>query len=242
MSIGGELNPTMKTIQRHFLTGLLVGAALFGQNASAQLSTPPATSAEMEATYTAAIESRTDDILKLLSVTNAATANIVHDLIIAQYRVMRARDELINAKLQAMGKAVNYTNRAEELEAQSKLLHDHFLAELGKMLKPADIEKIKDKMTYNKVQITYEAYNNIIPGLTETDKAKIMDLLIAAREKAMDGGNASEKSDIFQAYKDQINDYLNAHGHDVAKAYKDWEAKQALATAAATNTSTNVVQ
>jgi hypothetical protein len=41
----------------------------------------------------------------------------------------------------------------------------------------------------------------------------------------MDGGNAGEKSAIFQKYKDQINSYLNAHGHDVAKAYKDWDAK-----------------
>jgi hypothetical protein len=55
-------------------------------------------------------------------------------------------------------------------------------------------------------------------------------LLKAAREEAMDGGSAGEKSAIFQKYKEQINDYLNAHGHDVAQAYKDWNAKQELAT------------
>jgi hypothetical protein len=56
-----------------------------------------------------------------------------------------------------------------------------------------------------------------------------MDKLKAAREEAIDGGSAGEKSAIFQKYKDQINDYLNAHGHDVAKAYRDWEAKQQAA-------------
>ena len=62
-----------------------------------------------------------------------------------------------------------------------------------------------------------------------------MDLLKVAREKAIDGGSATEKSEIFQEYKNQINDYLNANGHDVAKAYKDWDAKQAMAQNQATN-------
>jgi hypothetical protein len=238
-------NSIMKTMKRRFLavSSLTASAILLTQSALAQLSTPPASPAEMEATYTAAIEGRTDDILKPLALTNSVASNAVHDLIIAQYRVMRSRDDLINAKLVATGKQVNYANRAGELESESKPLHDHFLAELGKVLTPDQIEKVKDKMTYNKVKITYEAYTNIIPGLTDSDKTKIMDLLKVAREKAVDGGSASEKSDIFQQYKNEINDYLNAHGHDVAKAYKDWEAKQALAQSnQSPSVSTNAVR
>lgn len=231
----------MKTMKKRSIavSSLLASAALFNQSVSAQLSTPPATPAEMEAIYTASIESRTEEILKPLALTDATKSNRVHDIIIAQYRVMRSRDEVINAKLEAEGKDINYANRAGQLESESKTLHDYFLAQLAKLLSPEDVEKIKDKMTYNKVKITYDAYNSIIPGLTEPDKAKIQELLKAAREKAIDGGSASEKSDIFQQYKNQINDYLNAHGHDVAKAYKDWEAKQALAKAAGTTTPAN---
>lgn len=221
----------MKTSNVRFLavSSLLASATLLTQSALAQMSTPPATPAELEATYTAAIEGRTDDILKELTLTNSATTSAVHDLIIAQYRVMRSRDDLINAKLTATGKQINYANRAPELESESKPLHDHFFGQLSKLLTPQQVEQVKDKMTYGKVKITYDAYLNIIPGLTDADKTKIMDMLKAAREKAVDGGSASEKSEIFQEYKDKINDYLNANGHDVAKAYKDWEAKQALA-------------
>jgi len=221
----------MKTINGRLLavSSLLVGAALLTQSALAQMSTPPATPAELEATYTAAIEGRTDDILNSLALTNSTASNTVHDLIIAQYRVMRSRDDLINAKLVAAGKEITYSNRASSLEDESKPLHDHFFAELAKVLKPEQVDTVKDKMTYNKVKVTYDGYNNIVPGLTETDRAKILELLKAAREKAVDGGSASEKSEIFQVYKDKINDYLNAHGHDVAKAYRDFEAKQALA-------------
>jgi Protein of unknown function (DUF3826) len=234
----------MKTIKKRFLTvsSLLAGATLLAQSGLAQLSTPPATPAEMEALYTASIEGRTDDILKTLALTNSATSAAVHDLLIAQYRVMRSRDDLINAKLEAIGKDINYANRQIELEEQSRLLHDYFLARLAKVLTPEQIDKVKDKMTYNKVKITYDAYNNIIPNLTASDKTKIMDFLKVAREKAVDGGSATEKSEIFQVYKNQINDYLNANGHDVAKAYKDWEAKQAMAQNQATNVTNNVVR
>ena len=211
------------------VSSLLASAALLTQSAQAQMSTPPATPAELEATYTAAIEGRADDILKMLTLTNSTVASKVHDLIIAQYRVMRSRDDLINAKLEAAGKEINYSNRASDLEDESKPLHDHFFSTLGKLLTPTQVEEVKDKMTYGKVKVTYDAYLDIIPGLTDADKTKIMDLLKAAREKAVDGGSASEKSEIFNVYKDKINDYLNANGHDVAKAYKDWNAKKALA-------------
>ena len=94
-------------------------------------------------------------------------------------------------------------------------------------LTPEQVDAVKDQMTYNKLKVTFDAYCNIIPNLTDGDKAKIQELLKAAREEAVDGGSASEKSAAFQKYKDQINAYLDANGHDVAKAYKDWEAKQA---------------
>ena len=211
--------------------GVILTAALFGQQTFAQqLSTPPASPAEIEATYTASIEGRAQDIIKLLDLTDRAKSNKVHDLLISQYRVMRARDALIDAQLEAQDKPVNYSTRAERLEAESKPLHEYFIARLSKILTPAQIEMVKDKMTYNKVKVTYDAYIAIVPGLTDTDKGKIMELLKAAREKAIDGGSATEKSAIFQVYKDQINDYLNTHGHDVAAAYKTWEASQPAKT------------
>jgi len=191
-----------------------------------QYSTPPGSSEELEVTYTTAIENRTAAIISALKLTDAAKAARVHDIIVSQYRTLRARDEAIDSLLKLQGKAAVYTNRAALLASESKPLHDKFLAQLAAELTPEQVEIVKNKMTYNKVQVTYDAYCSIVPGLTESDKAEILDRLKAAREEAMDGGNAAEKTAIFQKYKDQINDYLNAHGHDVAKAYKDWETKQ----------------
>jgi Protein of unknown function (DUF3826) len=188
-------------------------------------STPPATASELEAVYNTAIEIRTDDILKALALNDAAKSNRVHDIIIAHYRALRTRDAIIDARLKLIGKPINYANRAPDLEIASKPLHKQFLAQLATVLTPAQIDTVKDKMTYDKVKFTYDAYCAIVPGLTDADKAKILELLKAAREEAMDGGNAPEKSAIFQKYKDQINAYLNAHGHDVAQAYRVWNVK-----------------
>lgn len=213
---------------------VLFAAVLSVQTLSAQeMSTPPATEGEKEDLYTVAIEGRAADIIKNLNLTDAARSAAVHDLIIAQYRIMRARDALIDAQLRAMGKEVNYENRAAKLQAESKVLHDHFFAKLAEVLTPEQVEMVKDRMTYNKVKVTYDAYCQIIPALTDTDKAKVLELLKAAREEAVDGGSAGEKTAIFAKYKNQIKDYLVAHGHDVDQAFKDWNAKHADAVSAA---------
>jgi hypothetical protein len=198
--------------------------------ASAQESTlPPASTADLEAMYTSSIEGRVSDILALLNLTNATQTARVHDIIITQYRVLKARDAFIDAKLKAEGKEINYPNRASQIQYESKALHDQFIANLSAQLMPAQVEIVKDKMTYNKVKVTYDAYCAIVPNLTDGDKSKILELLKAARDEAIDGGSAPEKTAIFQKYKDQINAYLDANGHNVAQAFKDWDAKQELA-------------
>ena len=211
-------------------------------SAAQQQSTPPASSEDMEAMYNTAIENRTADILKQLNITNANQTAKVHDIIIDQYRTMKARDAAIDSLLTLQGKEINYTNRAQLLQSVSKTLHDQFLTKLSAELTVEQIEIIKNKMTYNKVQVTYDAYCSIIPGLTDADKTEVMAELKQAREEAMDGGNAGEKSAIFQKHKDQINDYLNSHGHDVAKAYKDWEARQQAANKSQTDPATNMAE
>ncbi len=202
--------------------------------APAQERTPPATRADLETVYTTAVEKRADEILAALALNDAAKSARVRDTVLDQYRTLRARDEMIDRILSAHGKVLPATNaeRASLAQCLSGPLHARFVAKLSDDLSADQIEKVKDKMTYNKVKVTYDAYCAIIPGLTEQDKARIVELLKTAREEAIDGGSAKEKADIFQKYKDQINDYLNSHGHDVAKAYRDWNAKQeALKTA-----------
>ncbi len=212
---------------------LVASAALFLQTATAQLSTPPATDAEKEETYNLTITHRTEAIVKTLNLTDETKSNKTQEIIVGQYHKLRARDEAIDGKLKAAHKDITYANRADDLVVESKPLHEQFIAQLSENLTPEQVELVKNGMTYNKVKVTYDAYCAIIPGLTDADKAKILEQLKLAREEAIDGGSAPEKSAIFQKYKDQINDRLNHNGYDVAKAYKDWNDKQAASTATA---------
>lgn len=189
--------------------------------------TPASTPADREAFYTQTIEHRTEDILKALSITNVDKAARVHDAIILQYRSLRMRDAAVAAKLKEAGTTnADSSAHGEVARVMSKPLHDWFIAVLALDLTPQQLEVVKDQMTYNKVKVTFDAYCNIIPNLTDADKAKILSLLKEAREEAMDGGSAGEKTAVFTKYKNYINEYLNTNGHDVQKAYKDWEAKQ----------------
>jgi hypothetical protein len=221
--------------QRLVLMGLLAISILAANLVFAQDSTQAATSQDLEAVYAVAIENRTADIIKVLALEDPVKSTNVHDIIISQYRALRARDSGLDALFESLAKAGPgvATNRAVMVLMLSRPLHDRFLARLAAQLTPEQVEKVKDKMTYNKVKVTCDAYDAIVPNLTDQDKAKILELLRAAREEAIDGGSAGEKSEIFQKYKDKINVYLDANGHNVAKAYGDWNAKQAQAKAAA---------
>jgi hypothetical protein len=211
----------MKTKLLTFIA-IQIAAGVLSMPLRAQDATPAPTDAEKEIFYAQTIENRVGDILKALNLSDSGKSNAVHDVLVSQYHDLRVRDAAIDTRLRVDGKEVNYANRAPLLVGQSKALHDQFVAKLNAMLAPADVEKIKDLMTYNKVKVTYDAYCAMISNLTDEEKAKIMESLKAAREDAVDGGSAPEKSAIFQKYKDQINSYLDARGHDTGKALKEW--------------------
>ena len=199
---------------------------------------PPFTTEEREAIYTTTIDKRTRAITELLSLSDATKSNAVYQIIMGQYRALRARDAAVDAMLQSLDKDLPgvESNRTAVVQLLSKRLHGEFLAKLANDLSPMQIEIVKDRMTYNKVQVTYSAYGEIVPGLTDKDKMMILDTLKVAREEAMDGGSADEKSAIFQKYKEQINNRLGAGGYDVVKATQEWEARQAAAKAASSRT------
>jgi hypothetical protein len=91
-------------------------------------------------------------------------------------------------------------------------LHDDFLAKLAKNLTPEQVDRVKDKMTYGKVQFTFAGYVSQYPDLSEANKQKILEFLHEAREEATDGGSAEEKTAVFQRYKGKINNYLSKQG------------------------------
>jgi hypothetical protein len=161
--------------------------------------------AEPEAAYRETIEKRVADIVASLDLNDAAKSTQVHDILVAQYRTLRDWHDANDAtRKAAKGEDL------EQIKASLRLIHENFLAKLATELKLEQVEKIKDKMTYGKVQFTYTGYLNLYPNLADTHKQKILELLKEAREEAMDGGSSEEKTAIFNRYKGKINNYLSA--------------------------------
>jgi len=202
-------------------TRLFIFAAIFATglariaNGADAVTNSPADGAEVN--YTKAIEGRTADILKILALADTNKAVHVHDAVMAQYRSLRAWHDENDAKLKA---AKADTNVVAQIRSSLKVVHDAFLAKLADDLSPAQVEQVKDKMTYGKVQFTLNGYLSAYPGLAEEHKQKILEILKQAREEAMDGGSADEKTAVFQKAKGKINNYLSKQGVQSEKKKK----------------------
>lgn len=204
-------------------TIVIAAIALLSANISAAETN--LTAEQAEAKYTQAIEGRTADILKILALTDTNKIAKVHDIIIAQYRTLNAWHDANDPKLKAAGKD---TSTVAQIRASLKTIHDQYLAKLAENLTPEQVEAVKDKMTYGKVQFTYKGYITQYSNLSEENKQKILEMLKEAREEAMDGGSAEEKTAVFQRYKGKINNYLSKQ--DIhPDNYKEKEKKKAAA-------------
>jgi hypothetical protein len=197
------------------LTFIVIALLSFPVLSPAESTAEEAVSSEAtEAHYTQAIEGRTADILKALALADTNRTAKVHDIIMTQYRSLKAWHDTNDAKLKA---AKADPAATAPIQASRQALHEYFLARLASQLTPEQIEIVKDKLTYGKVQFTLNGYLVYYPGITETNKQEILRLLKAAREEAMDGGSAAEKSAVFKRYKGLINNYLSQQGIHAAK-------------------------
>jgi hypothetical protein len=198
----------MKRILPFIVAIALITVAFAAKGQSSDAVTNSAADA-VQAKYTRAIEGRTADILRVLALDDKDKAAKVHDTVIGQYRALKAWHEENDVKLKA---AARDTNAVATIRASLKTLHAEFLSRLAENLTPEQIDQVKDKMTYGKVQFTFAGYRASYPDLSEANQKKILELLKEAREDAMDGGSAEEKTAIFQKYKGRINNYLSKQG------------------------------
>ena len=187
-----------------------------------------------EVAYTLTVTLRANKIVAALDLADAAKAARVSDLVVRHYRDLRdiqeARDRAIkSAKTASADKAAveAATKSAREAtEAKIEKLHPEFLGRLAAELPPAQIDQIKDGMTYGVVPLTYRVYLEMLPKLTAEQKAQIHAWLVEAREHAIDGFTSDEKHAWFGKYKGRINNFLAHAGYDMKQAEKEMNARQ----------------
>lgn len=118
----------------------------------------------------------------------------------------------------------------EKAAADVAIVHDKFARDLAALLSADQCDAVKDKMTYDVRPNTFRVYCEMLPNLTEAQKARIRELLLAGREEALVAGSAEGKHEKFRIAKGKINNYLSAQGYDMKKASDEWAAKQRKGT------------
>ncbi len=208
-------------------------AALFCTATRAQ------TSAQAEdPAYTRTITERSGKIVATLGLPDSAAFYRVRAIVTDQYRNLNN----IYSDRDAQKKAARSDSTPDKAVAGRKLkdidsittlhtnkLHGEYLAKLGKQLNSEQTDKVKDGMTYGVLAITYRAYQDELPNLTEAQKAQLLAWLKEAREYAMDAESSEKKHAWFGKYKGRINNYLSANGYDMKKAGEEWEKRRKAA-------------
>jgi len=195
-----------------------------------------------EQAYIKVIDQRAQKIVATLDIKDAAKAKRVEDIIATRYHQLNDWQNAEEAKVKA-AKTENTSDKAalkaqidsyqKEEDAKIDSSHKDYISALSKELTSQQVDKVKDGMTYNVLPITYKGYQEMIPDLTEKQKAQIFAWLTEAREHAIDAGTSEKKHWWFGKYKGRINNYLSAQGYDLKKEEADWQKRIDSAKAAA---------
>ncbi len=178
--------------------------------------------------YVASIVKRSEKISDKLALSDSARAEVTKIIANRYFKlndIYEARDAKIKAAKETLtGDAKNEAVAAANNEADATLYRCHFEfpADLSIYLTPEQVDSVKDGMTYGVLMVTYNSHLDMIPTLTDEEKAQIMAWLVEARELAMDAENSNKKHGVFGKYKGRINNYLAARGYDLVKEREAW--------------------
>ncbi len=180
--------------------------------------------------YVESIVGRSQKIVDKLGITDAKVAESVRNIIANRYFELNDIYEVRDAKVKKAkesgltGDAKNDAIKAAEHEKDAALYRSHFAfpANLSLFLDEKQIEAVKDGMTYGVVKVTYDSHLDMIPTLTDEEKAQIYAWLVEAREFALDAENSNKKHAAFGKYKGRINNYLTKRGYNLKKEREEW--------------------
>ena len=168
--------------------------------------------------YTRVITERAGKIVATLGLPDSAVFYRVRTIVAGQYRALNTvytgRDSLLKQHPSDSLKKIIQ----QDVDTKIAGLHTAYLATLTTVLDSGQIDKVKDGMTYNVRQVTFNAYVQMIPQLTDQQKTVIMADLTEAREHAMDAESSEKKHAWFGKYKGRINNYLSSQGLNTKQA------------------------
>ncbi len=222
----GSISPSLRLFSANKILHLFIAFLLVAVVNAQENKTP-------DPAYIKVITERSAKIVNTLSIKDSAKYYQVVSILVQQYNGINNIHEETKLALAAIKQqsitaqesALQVQKQEEKKTAQLQQLHNSFLAGLQRFITEEQIELVKDGMTYKVLHVTYTAYVDMIPSLTEDQRKKIYDWLVEARELAMDAESSDKKHAIFGKYKGRINNYLSAAGYDLTKEREEWQKR-----------------
>lgn len=164
-----------------------------------------------EPQYVETIKGRAQKIVDGLNLGDANKEENVRNIIANRYFLLND----IHAK---------YDKKTQEDALNAELYKHHFELQsaLALYLNEEQIDAVKDGMTYGRLKRDYNAQLEMIPSLTDEEKAQILIWLREAREYAMDAADSKGKHFWFDKYRGRTNNWLSARGYDLKKERDAW--------------------
>ncbi len=190
---------------------------------------------EQEKAHLELLTNRSEKILEeYVRLPQGVTHSKVRSLMVKQYRELnKVHDETDARVKKLMNSQLTKEKAAERIESERRKatrkllkLQKKFLANLSKELDSIQIDRVKDGMTLGALNHNYRGFTEMIPTLSEEEKAHIYNELLKARDEAMNMGSSEEKLNVFRKYKGRINNWLSAErGYDLKKEGEAWRKR-----------------
>ncbi|HEV2694835.1 MAG TPA: DUF3826 domain-containing protein [Verrucomicrobiae bacterium] len=194
----------------------------------------------------ATVEKHIKPELAALKLSDADKESKVHEILASRFKMLQAWHTANDTQIKDLWSEFDKARSAKNVTAANAALdkiagvyaaiqpqHEKFVADLGALLTPEQVEAVKEAYSINKVKVTYAVYLQIFPKLTEEQKAVVLKNMKAAAEESLDCVDVKEMSAFFKKYKIKIEEeYFVTQGIDAAQARKDFAAKQKAEKAA----------
>ena len=160
--------------------------------------------------YVETIKTRAQKIVDGLQLSDAQIAENVRNIIANRYFLLND----IHSKYDK--------NQQDARDAELYKHHFELASALAIYLTEEQIDAVKDGMTFGRLKRDYKAQLEMIPSLTDEEKAQILIWLREAREYAMDAADSKGKHFWFDKYRGRTNNWLSARGYDLKKERDAW--------------------
>lgn len=181
-----------------------------------------------DSNYVETIMQRSKKVTDALNISGTEKGEQVLNIVANRYfklnDIYAERDSLKAVAKTMTGEEKKRKMEYAEMLKDQKLYKSHFgfIADLSVYLTDAEVETVKDVLTYNVVNVTYKAQCDMIPTLKEEEKVQILAWLKEGREYAIDAESSKKKHEAFGKYKGRINNWLSKRGYNLTKEREEW--------------------